>query len=144
MERLRSEFIGVEELTGGKEAMLEKPLLLMLSKASSEKAVSWAQDHPSGGATDPRMLAVLSCLPGCAWSCSLGYPEHQSGEAGRVPPTLHLAPFAFRELPPVPFSLSRQTSDSLVLLGLSPGPPHQNHMALSDVAFWELGNAWQT
>lgn len=112
-------------------------------KASSEEAVAWPQEHPSGGATDPRILAVLSCLPGCAWSCSLGYQKHQWGRAGRVPPALHLAQFAFRESLPMPFSLSRQTSDSLVLLGLSPAPPHQNHMALPDGALWEAGNAWQ-
>lgn len=72
-----------------------------------------------------------------------GLPIASSEEAGRLPPTLHLAQFAFRELPPVLFSLSRQTSDSLELLGLSPGPSHQKHTALSDEAFWEAGNAWQ-
>lgn len=29
-------------------------------KASSEKAAAWSRGHPSGGATDPRILAVLS------------------------------------------------------------------------------------
>lgn len=73
----------------------------------------------------------------------VGYQQHQPGDAGRSGPAYHFAQLAFREFPPVPFTPSRQTSDSLVLLGISPGPPHQNHTVLSDAASWEAGNTRQ-
>lgn len=81
--------------------MLEKPLLLMGDSATSRyssvlkwhepsptiksffrKAWAWPQDHPSGGATDPRILAVLSCLPvpgAAAWAVDSINQERLAG-----------------------------------------------------------------
>lgn len=44
--------------------------------------MAWPQDHPSGGATDPRILAVLSCLavPGAtAWATNSIHQERLAG-----------------------------------------------------------------
>jgi len=96
------------------------------------------------GATDPSILAALSCLAGCPWSCS--WARAVTAPTGRRQlrgPAYHCAQAAFREFPPAPRTPSGQASDSLALLGISPGPPRQNHTVLSDAASWEAGNARQ-
>lgn len=86
--------------------------------------------------------SALSCLAGCPRSRSWLWAIHSTNQemlaAGDPLPTLLnlLLGNFLQSLSPLP-----GRPPTLVLLGISPGPPHQNHTVPSDVASWETGNA---